>query len=320
MNRKAFTLVELLVVIMIIGMLMGILIPAVFSALEQANRASCANNLSQIGKACQTYSSSHKQRWPDVFASDSASWDLVGNTRDDHANPPNLRLTAAAPGDIPANKVESNTANFWMLIASMGLTPDVFVCPSQDMHEADKAVADYNSVRDFANELYVSYSYQNVFGAGSLTSTSGRATNFAVAADANPQRRDFFKVTTGTPVLTDDGQTDIAIGKYRFVGDEEFIQDWNTDLVGGFIDKAYELNSPNHGFEGQNVLYLDGHVEWKTYPWVGPNWDNIWLARDTTATATIKTDDLSTIRDYDKIDSYDGASEAAVSNDSFLVP
>jgi len=310
-KRRGFTLVELLVVIMIIGMLMGILIPAVFSALEQANRADCASKLSQIGKACQTYASATKQRWPDMFSSDSTQWDLVGETRDDHQLPPDPRDASVDPGDND-NPIDSNTANFWLLIASMGLTPELFKCPSQGLHEVDMAVTDYNVVRDFANELYVSYSYQNVFKAGRLTSTSARASNFAVAADANPQRRDFMNGT--------DGITDVTLGTRRFVGGEDYIQEWNTTLAGAFIDNAWELNSPNHAFEGQNVLYLDGHVVWKTHPWVGPNWDNIWVARDTTVTDTITANDIATLRAYDVTDSYDGTTEAAVTNDSFLVP
>jgi len=79
--RKAFTLIEILVVIAIIGILAAILFPVFARARETARKASCQSNLKQLGIGFQMYMQDYDSRLP-IYGADtstygfSQSWDL----------------------------------------------------------------------------------------------------------------------------------------------------------------------------------------------------------------------------------------------------
>lgn len=76
MRRPApsgFTLIELLVVISIIGILIALLLPAVQSARQSAQRTQCLNNMKQMGLALASHESAIKKFPPGTYV-DTKGW------------------------------------------------------------------------------------------------------------------------------------------------------------------------------------------------------------------------------------------------------
>ncbi len=272
MKKKGFTLIELLVVIAIIGILAAILLPALARPRESARRASCANNLKQMGLVIKMYANEAKGGKfpptkyagyaPDQTCTDPAGFDFYfqGNTvYPEYLSDVNV-LMCPSDADLQNDVAEGKWNCDWdktqvcpckwnsrtYIYVDWTLTADILMAPGIDANPPHPELSDVNPA---IVTLYMT---------GEWGVTKPTAAEQAAMIDKD--------------ITLSDGKTlyQLREGVERFL-----ITDINNpaatakaqSTISVFFDEvSVDVAEFNHIPGGCNVLYLDGHVSFIRYP------------------------------------------------------
>jgi len=216
-----------------------------------AFRMVCGTNLSGIGKAMLIYANDYNDELP-LAGGKNSIWGRQVNYD------ASTRYKAyGLDSDTTGGKI-TISSSLYLLVKYAELTPKSFICNKDkavtkfDLSGFWKRDIDYSKYWDFGSEpwKHCSYAYHMPYSSYSLTTSS--EPGMAVAADRNPW-------------LPSVGWNVKDFSKFNTVGGKSITKNGNT---------------PCHQDEGQNVLFLDSHVDFTSVSFCGVNEDNIYTSWD----------------------------------------
>jgi len=224
-NRKAFTLVELLVVIAVIGILTAIVLPCLGGAKEKARRAGCMSNLRQVITGALLY----------------ADDDEKGN------------LSAAVwEGDRNLN---------WLFPTYIG-NPRLFVCPStRNGIRNDKSTHPRTMESGLKDLFDLAGGKESEYGTSYLVSgfMAWRTPYYTdIPIGGTNVRVPFVKKTLNS--VNSYVHYHDAFELSGVSPGPSNIQLFLDNTWFGYQD--YPEAGDNHGSAGSNIAFCDGHVEW----------------------------------------------------------
>ena len=264
-RKRAFTLVELLVVIGIIALLISILLPALNKARRSATNIKCEANLHDIGLALFSYAADNKGNLPQNWASNA-------NIAYHLANP--TGTTYPTPTGIWMWDIEVGTRD---ALVKYGAPQAVLYCPTNDI-----IIHDIPQLWDFQVLL-------NGNPAPGIPPNTQATTGFGVLGYvfliSRPEQNVYPVNTSFDPIGHWDYQSKLIpqntvslSGNYKrpnVSSETEIVADailsnpnpgpYNFGNVQG---GAYGPMNSSHTYptlpEGSNILFLDGHVVFRT--------------------------------------------------------
>lgn len=222
-----------------------------------APRLRCGTNLSGIGKAMLIYANDYEDRFLTAGGEGSVWGPGLADWKASH------RAEAFGLDPNGAGGQATISSSLYLLVKYGQLSPDVFVCRGDrrikafQSHKYGISNAKLKDLWDFGPNpaRHCSYSYHVPYGEHKLTMSS--EPGLVVAADRNPWiEAPHFQATQFSLF-----QPDVA-------------------PFNGTPEDAEQGNTPVHGRDGQNVLFLDSHVEFTKRPYCALQGDNVYTSWD----------------------------------------